>query len=84
MFLSSQNLREAKHSEHHEQRDRQARPVRVLQVPGRHVLHRRLHRVVPRNGQRNRKTHQGKQDLPSTREINYIYFSFLYSTKLVR
>ena len=54
-------MRQAKHSEHHEQRDSEAGRVGDVQMSGRHVLHRRLHRVVSRNGQRHRKTYQGNQ-----------------------
>ena len=54
-------MRQAQHPEHHEQRDRVPGPVRDVQVPGGHVLHRGLHRVVPRDGQRDGEAHQGTQ-----------------------
>jgi hypothetical protein len=64
-FFSS-DMWQAKHSEHHEQRDGSAGTVGHLQMSSRHVLHSRIHRMVPRNGQRDRKTYQGKDIVLST------------------
>ncbi len=61
LSLFSQDLRKASDTEHHEQRDGEARTDGSVQMPGRHVLHRRLHRVVPRTNQWHGEAHKGKR-----------------------
>ena len=55
--LFSQNLWKTAHPKHHEQCDCQTWTDGILQMPGRYVMYCGLYRMVPRNGQWDRKAH---------------------------